>query len=187
MATYLTLIAIGRFEVDSGVTASGLPYLFAIAEGDDPEYALARKDIERTAEVVDWMAERFGPYPFDAIGAVVPDGDIIYAPEPQTRPVYGKLMWSTGESNILTVVHENAHQWFGNSVSLDQWRDIWLSESFARYAEWLWTEDHDGKTAQQLFDDLHAEHPADDPWWTFLVGEPGAGRIFEDPLYGAAR
>ncbi|MFK4087993.1 M1 family aminopeptidase [Kribbella sp. NPDC020789] len=93
-------------------------------------------------------------------------------------------MWSSGASNILTVVHENAHQWFGNSVSLNQWRDIWLSESFARYAEWLWDEDHGGKSAQAVFDELYAGHPADDPWWTFLVGEPGAGHIFEDPLYG---
>ena len=130
------------------------------------------------------MQQQWGPYPFDTIGGVVPDGDIAWAPEPQTRPVYGKLMWRTSESNILTVVHENSHQWFGNSVSLNEWRDIWLTESFARYAEWLWTEAHGGTSAQQQFDDLDAGHPADDPWWTLKVADPGGGHIFDDAVYG---
>jgi len=46
----------------------------------------------------------------------------------------------TGPALERVLIHELAHQWFGNSVSPAQWSDVWLSEGFATYAEWLWIE-----------------------------------------------
>ena len=75
---------------------------------------------------------------------------VSYALETQTRPFF-PLVASTG-----TIVHEIAHQWFGDSVTLGDWHDIWLAEGFATYAEWLWDGAHGGDTPQQHFDDLYS-------------------------------
>jgi aminopeptidase N len=44
--------------------------------------------------------------------------------------------FSSGQEMI--VAHELAHQWFGDSVSTENWQDIWLKEGLATYSEWLW-------------------------------------------------
>ncbi len=45
------------------------------------------------------------------------------------------------------MVHELAHQWFGDSISVGDWGDVWLNEGFATYAEWLWIEHTRGRAA----------------------------------------
>lgn len=54
------------------------------------------------------------------------------------------------------VAHELAHQWFGNSVGLERWSDIWLNEGFCCYAEWLWSEASGKASCDQLADRFHA-------------------------------
>ena len=58
-----------------------------------------------------------------------------------------------------------AHQWFGNSLRLARWQDIWLNEGFAVYAEWLWSEHEGGADPQDYFDDLTTTIAPDDGWW----------------------
>ncbi len=84
--------------------------------------------------------------------------------ESQTRANYQRIPSPT------TVVHEIAHQWFGNAVSLKVWPDIWLNEGFATFSEWIYAEDHGGPAAAETFDDLYAT-PEDDPFFEEL-GSP---------------
>ncbi|MGV9572655.1 M1 family aminopeptidase, partial [Streptomyces nigra] len=116
--------------------------------------------------------------PFRAAGAIVDHApDVGYALETQTRPLYDSA------PDLATLVHESAHQWFGDSVSLTTWKDIWLNEGFATYAEWLYGEQHGGDTAQKSFDTLYAR-PASDELWAFPPADPGSGaNIFGTPVY----
>ncbi|HEY3716710.1 MAG TPA: M1 family metallopeptidase [Jatrophihabitantaceae bacterium] len=180
MATYLAFVAIGKYTVTTGHTRGGVPFTNAIAKQDVP--AAAAGDIARTPEVIDWETKLWGPYPFDSTGGVVPDLAFGYALETQTRPTYSSDFWDDG-SDIYVVVHENAHQWFGDSVSVSDWSDIWLNEGFAVMTEWLWSETHGDGSAQSLFDSTYAKYPASDPFWTVKVGDPGAAKIFSTPIY----
>ena len=68
-------------------------------------------------------------------------------------------------------------------MSLTSWKDIWLNEGFATYAEWLWEEQHGGQSAQTQFDGFYAR-PATSSLWAFPSADPGNGaNIFASPVY----
>ncbi|WP_329460036.1 M1 family metallopeptidase [Streptomyces sp. NBC_01497] len=175
MASYLATATVGRFDVQRYTTASGIPVYNAV---DPREAAGAAPALAKIPEILDWETKLFGPYPFSAAGAIVDDAhDVGYALETQTRPIYDRA------PDVSTVVHETAHQWFGDSVSLTSWKDIWLNEGFATYAEWLWQEQHGGDTAQATFDHYDGL-PATDSLWDFPSADPGNGaNIFASPVY----
>ncbi|MER5978252.1 M1 family metallopeptidase [Streptomyces sp. NPDC001857] len=175
MAAYLATATIGKFQVQQFTTRDGVKVYNAV----DPREATASAPVLRQLpSVLDWESKLFGRYPFRAAGAIVDRAPQAgYALETQTRPVYDRA------PDIATLVHESAHQWFGDSVSLTSWKDIWLNEGFASYAEWLYAEQHGGKSAQASFDALYAT-AADDDLWAFPPGDPGGGRnIFDTPVY----
>ena len=171
-ATYLATVAVGVLTVDDSQVA-GMPSWIAV----DPLAAAA--DLSAMGEIHDFLAATFGPYPFDSTGAIADFVPTLgYALETQTRPVYSL---PPGET---TVVHEIAHQWYGNSVTLSSWPDIWLNEGFATYSEWLWTEDQGGETAEQQFDDLYATPASDDDFWNPPPGDPGGPEnLFDSTIY----
>jgi aminopeptidase N len=181
-ATYLTFLVVGQYDVTTDTTENGQPVYNAYSKLLTPDFADAAKaSVERTAEVTDWESTQFGPYPFEARGGVVaPPGTLGFALENQTRPVYAAGFFRSG-SNLSVIVHENAHEWFGDSVSVAQWRDIWLNEGFASYAEWLWSEKEGEGTAQEIFDYLYATSTADT--WDHPPADPGAPDIFGSSVY----
>jgi aminopeptidase N len=183
MATYLAFLAIGHYEIRTDVSPSGQPVITAYAQDLGEFGDAARASVERTSEVIDWESTVFGPYPFEARGGVVTaPGTMGYALENQTRPMYDSRFWRRG-SNMYVVVHENAHQWFGDSVSVASWRNIWINEGFASYAEWLWSEAQGEGTAQELFDYNYALYPPEHPFWQVKPGDPGARDPFDGAVY----
>jgi aminopeptidase N len=182
MASYLAFMAVGQFDVAYGRTSSGLPVVTAVASNGGAAGRHAKKDFTRTAAVVSWLSRQWGPYPFDAVGGVAPHADFGFALENQTRPVYTREFWSGG-SNLSVIVHEQAHQWFGDSVSVNRWRDIWLNEGFATFSEWLWAEQHHDGTAQQMLDLYLEIYPKSDPFWRLQIGRPGKGKEFDEAVY----
>ncbi|MFD9395843.1 M1 family metallopeptidase [Streptomyces sp. NPDC060000] len=192
MASYVATVAIGRYTVtrttvtrtagpetcpgtDSPAEA-GLPVYVAV---DPSQVAAGRKVLARLPEVMEWAECNFGPYPFSSAGAIIdrPE-DVEYALETQNRPVH------PGAPDIATFVHETAHQWFGDSVTPENWQDMWLNESFATYAEWLWTEDEGGLTAQETFTELYDHGEDEDEYenlWAFPPAKPTSAAHVSDP------
>ncbi|WP_446037294.1 M1 family metallopeptidase [Streptomyces sp. SID1143] len=181
-ATYLATLAVGRFDITTAKTDSGLPVINAYSKDLGEHAGAARASVERTAEITEWLEGYFGTYPFDALGGYVPNTDTTYALETQTRPFYSPDDFADG-SNTSVVVHEMAHQWYGDSVSLKRWKDIWINEGFARYSQWLWSEDQGEGTAQELADYTYASRPAGDAFWKVAPGDPGPDNQFHSAVY----
>ena len=183
MATYLAVMAIDQYDIERGVSSGGVPYLNAFAKGLPPRRdTRARASVGKTGEVVDWLAKKFGPYPFHQSGGIVPSAAAGFALETQTRPVYPKINFS-GHRNVSVVVHELAHQWYGDSVSVRWWRNIWLNEGFATYAQWLWSAHRGNESPAEIFLTRYRAHDADDPFWRLHIGNPGKQHLFAGPVY----
>ncbi|MGV9906205.1 M1 family metallopeptidase [Streptomyces sp. NPDC003388] len=176
MATYLATATIGRFDVRTGRTPGGTPIYVAI----DPVLKNGNSvDVYGvTAAATDYWSEVFGPYPFEETGAIVDDmPEAGFSLEVQSKPAYSAVR------NEATIVHELAHQWFGDSVSVARWKDTWLNEGFATYAQWLWAEHQGTRSAHDSFRAAYDARPADSSFWQIKVADPQRDTMFASPVY----
>ncbi|WP_322974368.1 M1 family metallopeptidase [Actinacidiphila epipremni] len=180
MATYLATVGIGHYTVARSRTPAGIPLYTAVdPRSADPGTTAA---LARLPEILDWETGQFGPYPFGSAGAIVdhlPAGRVGYDLETQNRPFF------PGDRDgpavdVVTLVHELSHQWFGDSVTPRDWQDMWLNEGFATYTEWLWRLHDSGvplaTSAARAF--------ADPTTWQFPpAAPPTAADVSAPPVY----
>ena len=187
VATYMAFFAAGQFRLDDGVLldADGgtRSYAYAVSRSLGPgEQRAAMRRLRMTGGVVDWLEDELGEYPYGQVGGLITGIPAGYALETATRPVYP---WSAtrGPGWETLLVHEQAHQWFGNDVAVERWRDIWLNEGFATYVEWWYGEEHGGATVAERLRQRYEATPSTDPFWEVRISDPGPARMFSTSVY----
>lgn len=176
MATYLASINIDQYEVFTETGPNGMS-IHSYFPKDLPDSSRSNYNI--LPEAIEFFNALFGPYPFDEYGIVVatPDGicaDTSLALEAQSLSIHCPVMNSED-----VIVHELAHMWFGDSVSLENWKDIWLKEGFASYAEWLWASKNDPVALARIAKNRDAMFFDTD----FPVAEPSPDNLYTDDSY----
>jgi aminopeptidase N len=182
MASYLATINVQDFDVETMQSEGGIPIRNYYASGLSEDVRIPFKN---QGEMIDYFAGLFGPYPFEVYGALVMDTNFGAALENQTMSIFGLDMINTDNvfKTELTVAHELTHQWFGDSVSLADWSDIWLNEGFASYGEGLWVEHIRGSNGLDRFIEAQYEEVAAYPQYYPPPGSPPAHDLFNGGVY----
>lgn len=148
MASYLAVAQVNDYEVAVDVTDSGVPIRNYFPKNTSEA---VRKTFAVTPDMINFMEDTIGPYPFNQYGVVLLTEPTRWTLESQSVSTYG----SNGPSREEAVMHELALQWFGNSVSIATWQDNWLNEGFATYFENLWMDYTGAITIEASMADLY--------------------------------
>ncbi|WP_409239971.1 M1 family metallopeptidase [Streptomyces sp. PA5.6] len=183
VASYLYSLLIDRMRLElDTLDDGGLQWVSVYGDGVNDEAPLARASIETTPAVRTWLETLLGPYPFDAIGGAVTRMAGPHALETQTHPIYGDRFFRHSLDSYV-VAHEMAHHWFGNSVSLATWKDIWISEGMATYLSWMWSERNGEGTTDELFSSFYHLRAADTEYWRIPPGDPSPAHLLSTQVY----
>ncbi|MFE2941568.1 M1 family metallopeptidase [Streptomyces sp. NPDC059255] len=184
-SSYLVGVSIGRYETvpftsraSSSDARRPVPQTAYVPARLVPEFTT---DFARQPQMMKYFEDVFGPYPFNEYAVVVADEELDVPVEAQGLATFGTNHLDGQGGSERLVAHELAHQWFGNSLTVADWRHIWLNEGFAKYAEWLWSEHAGGPTVQILAARAHAhlrQHRQD-----LRLADPGRRLMFDDRLY----
>ncbi|WP_174187786.1 M1 family metallopeptidase [Nocardia barduliensis] len=179
MSSYLATIQIGHYSKHRVGASHSLVPMHAVL----PSRLRASFDYDfaRQPRMLEVFTEKFGPYPFEDYTVVVTDDELEIPIEAQGISIFGANHCDGRRGAERLVAHELAHQWFGNSLTIRQWRDIWLHEGFACYAEWIWSEAAGGPTTDQLA--RAARHNLSREPQDIVIGDPGPLRMFDDRVY----
>ncbi|WP_181764565.1 M1 family metallopeptidase [Streptomyces albidus (ex Kaewkla and Franco 2022)] len=164
MATELAQVSIGRSHVRHTKGPHGLPLRDVLPRSDR---AALEPWLAKTPGQVKWMEKRVGRYPFETYGLLMADAETGFELETQTLSLFEKRLFTVPavpdwyKESIM--VHELAHQWFGDSVTPEQWDDLWLNEGNATWYEWLYGAERGGPS---LVSRVREAYRTSDTWRT---------------------
>ena len=175
--TYTTMLTVGQFIVETvPVQIDGVERtaVYAVSEGL-PDTKGAMDWLKKSQAAIPMLERHLGRYPVDALGGVM---SAIYLNwggiETLGRPVYDRREVGYDETEF----HELSHQWLGDTVTLRDWRDIFINEAMATYVEWMLYGETGKETPQQDFDELYGEKTSQDEFWAQQLSDPGTTYLF---------
>ncbi len=184
--SYLVTVQIGRYRIEAISEHDAGP---DPTEGTAPVFLAtapalmdrARRALGLQTRMMACFSRHYGPYPFDRYTAVVTEDELEIPLEAASLSIFGANHLDRSWESERLVAHELAHQWFGNSLTLRQWKDIWLHEGFACYSEWLWSEESRRASlrtqARRAWRGLFIKPR------TIVVADPGPELMFDDRIY----
>jgi aminopeptidase N len=138
MASYLASVNVDHYVLQESMGPDGVTIRNYIPDDVDPSLT---RNLDKLPEMLEYFSSLFGPYPFDEYGVLICDETVIpcqdgsLSLEAQSLSIHSPSEYMLSET---VLAHELSHQWFGDSVSLERWQDIWLKEGIATYSQWLW-------------------------------------------------
>lgn len=178
-ATYLAAVHVGRYASLRSEATYGPRDAEMLLVCPPSLRSKARRFFAPVDDMMRAFERWFGPYPQEIYTIVLTEDDLEIPLEAQGMAVFGANHLDPAYERL--VAHELAHQWFGNSVGVARWQDIWLNEGFACYAEWLWDEEKGARTAAAAAEEHHARLAGLDQ--ALVTSDPGADLMFDDRVY----
>ncbi len=177
-ASYLTTLAFGDYDKTEAETDGGVPLTYWIPKSD-PQWLAGPST---APDAIEWLEEYLGPYPFDTGGILVVDSES--GMETQTMITLGDTEYSTSPA---VVVHEFAHHWYGDQVTPDDWRDVWMNEGMAMYLQLMWEADQRGVDVQVVIEEYASyeeeERATAGPPGDYNPGMFGSSNIYISPAF----
>lgn len=183
IAPELVQIAIGDDAVVEGTGPGDLP-LRSVVPRD--EVVLLRPAIDAVPSHLAFLEDMLGPYPFDTYGVLASRATFGFSLETQTLSLFrdALLARTTTPARASVMVHELAHQWFGDSVAPRSWSDVWLNEGHATWYEYLWSAASGGPALDDLARALYGRGDAFRQQYGPVARPPTPQVLFAQQRYG---
>ena len=150
MTTWLATVHVNKFTADLRHAPDGTPISLYVPEGTPQSHI---DGLAKAGPMLTYFETLIGRYPFRSYGSViVDDPKLYYALETQAMSTFPE---DASPPDEAFVSHELAHQWFGNSVSVAKWEDLWIAEGAATFFETWWQHRKDRAAFDQAMLDIY--------------------------------